>query len=253
MKQGAGGEFDGLTAVITGAASGIGLATARLLHQQGATVIGLDLNEGELKGFATWIRCDVSASDSVADAFSEVAKQTSVIDILINNAAIGSTGTVESESEENWERVFNINVFGVARVTKAALPLLRASKVPAIVNTCSVAATAGIPNRVIYASSKGAIRTMTFAMACDLLKDRIRVNCVNPGTADTPWVQRLLGQAENPAAERERLEARQPWGRLVSAEEVASSIAYLASPRQGSTTATEITVDGGMQNLRVPK
>ena len=253
MKQGAGGEFDGLTAVITGAASGIGLATARLLHQQGATVIGLDLNEGELKGFATWIQCDVSASDSVADAFSEVAKQTSVIDILINNAAIGSTGTVESESEENWERVFNINVFGVARVTKAALPLLRASKVPAIVNTCSVAATAGIPNRVIYASSKGAIRTMTFAMACDLLKDRIRVNCVNPGTADTPWVQRLLGQAENPAAERERLEARQPWGRLVSAEEVASSIAYLASPRQGSTTATEITVDGGMQNLRVPK
>lgn len=253
MKQGAGGEFDGLTAVITGAASGIGLATARLLHQQGATVIGLDLNEGELKGFATWIRCDVSASASVADAFSEVAKQTSVIDILINNAAIGSTGTVESESEENWERVFNINVFGVARVTKAALPLLRASKVPAIVNTCSVAATAGIPNRVIYASSKGAIRTMTFAMACDLLKDRIRVNCVNPGTADTPWVQRLLGQAENPAAERERLEARQPWGRLVSAEEVASSIAYLASPRQGSTTATEITVDGGMQNLRVPK
>lgn len=253
MKQGAGGEFDGLTAVITGAASGIGLATARLLHQQGATVIGLDLNEGELKGFATWIRCDVSASASVADAFSEVAKQTSVIDILINNAAIGSTGTVESESEENWEKVFNINVFGVARVTKAALPLLRASKVPAIVNTCSVAATAGIPNRVIYASSKGAIRTMTFAMACDLLKDRIRVNCVNPGTADTPWVQRLLGQAENPAAERERLEARQPWGRLVSAEEVASSIAYLASPRQGSTTATEITVDGGMQNLRVPK
>lgn len=253
MKQAASGEFEGLTAVITGAASGIGLATARLLHHQGATVIGLDLNEGELKGFATWIHCDVSATASVAAAFSQVKERTSVIDILINNAAIGSTGTVESESEENWERVFNINVFGVARVTKAALPLLRASKVPAIVNTCSVAATAGIPNRVIYASSKGAIRTMTFAMACDLLKDRIRVNCVNPGTADTPWVQRLLGQAENPAAERERLEARQPWGRLVSAEEVASSIAYLASPRQGSTTASEITVDGGMQNLRVPK
>ena len=186
-------------------------------------------------------------------AFTEVQQHSPVIDILINNAAIGSTGTVESESDENWERVFNINVFGVARVSKLAIPLLRHSKSPAIVNTCSIAAVAGIPNRAVYAASKGAIRTLTFSMACDLLKDRIRVNCVNPGTADTPWVQRLLSQASDPAAERERLEARQPWGRLVSAEEVASSIAYLASPLRGSTTATEITVDGGMLNLRVPK
>jgi 2-keto-3-deoxy-L-fuconate dehydrogenase len=246
-------EFAGLTAVITGAASGIGLATAQLLHQRGASIIGLDLNEGELKNFAQWIQCDVSSSDSVAQAFAEVQKLTPVIDVLINNAAIGSTGTVESESEENWQKVFNINVFGVARVSKLAIPLLRKSKFPAIVNTCSVAAVAGIPNRAIYAASKGAIRTLTFSMACDLLKDRIRVNCVNPGTADTPWVQRLLSQTNDPAAERERLEARQPWGRLVSADEVASSIAYLASPRQGSTTATEISVDGGMLNLRVPK
>lgn len=246
-------EFAGLTAVITGAASGIGLATARLLHQRGASIIGLDLNEGELKNFATWIKCDVSSQDSVAQAFAKVQERSPVIDVLINNAAIGSTGTVESESEENWQKVFNINVFGVARVSKLAIPLLRKSKSPAIVNTCSIAAVAGIPNRAIYAASKGAIRTLTFSMACDLLKDRIRVNCVNPGTADTPWVQRLLSQANDPAAERERLEARQPWGRLVSADEVASSIAYLASPRQGSTTATEISVDGGMLNLRVPK
>jgi len=246
-------EFSGLTAIITGAASGIGLATARLLHQQGATIIGLDLNQGELKDFATWIYCDVSTLESVTKAFAEVRNKTNVVDILINNAAVGSIGTVETESEENWEKIFNINVFSVARVTKAALPLLRKSKVPAIVNTCSIAATAGIPNRIVYSASKGAIRTMTFSMACDFLKDRIRVNCVNPGTADTPWVQRLLSQADDPVAERERLEARQPWGRLVSAEEVASSVAYLASPRQGSTTATEISVDGGMQNLRVPK
>ncbi len=246
-------EFAGLTAVITGAASGIGLATARLLHQRGAAIIGLDLNEGELGSFAKWIHCDVSSTASVTKAFTEVQQHSPVIDILINNAAIGSTGTVESESDENWERVFNINVFGVARVSKLAIPLLRHSKSPAIVNTCSIAAVAGIPNRAVYAASKGAIRTLTFSMACDLLKDRIRVNCVNPGTADTPWVQRLLSQASDPAAERERLEARQPWGRLVSAEEVASSIAYLASPLQGSTTATEITVDGGMLNLRVPK
>jgi len=250
---GAGSDFAGLTAVITAAASGIGLATARLLHQRGATIIGLDLNQGELSDFARWIHCDVSSSESVSKAFSEVEKLTSVVDVLINNAAIGSTGTVESESEENWQKVFNINVFGVARVSKLAIPLLRKSKTPAIVNTCSIAAVAGIPNRAIYAASKGAIRTLTFSMACDLLKYRIRVNCVNPGTADTPWVQRLLSQASDPSAERELLEARQPWGRLVSADEVASTIAYLASPLQGSTTATEISVDGGMLNLRVPK
>lgn len=247
------GEFSGLTAVVTGAASGIGLATARLLHKRGARVIGLDLNQGELSGFATWIHCDVSSLESVTKAFAEIEKSSHQVDILINNAAIGSTGTVENESEENWQKVFNINVFGVARVSKLAIPLLRKSQSPAIVNTCSIAAVAGIPNRAIYAASKGAIRTLTFSMACDLLKDRIRVNCVNPGTADTPWVQRLLGQAEDPVAERARLEARQPWGRLVSPEEVASSIVYLASPLQGSTTATEISVDGGMQNLRVPR
>ena len=246
-------DFAGLTAVITGAASGIGLATARLLHARGASIIGLDLNEGELATFAHWIHCDVSSLESVTKAFEQVKQKSPVVDVLINNAAIGSTGTVESESEENWKKVFNINVFGLARVSKAALPLLRKSKVPAIVNTCSIAAVAGIPNRAIYAASKGAVRTLTFSMACDLIKDRIRVNCVNPGTADTPWVQRLLSQADDPAAERSRLEARQPWGRLVSADEVASSIAYLASPHQGSTTATEISVDGGMLNLRVPK
>jgi NAD(P)-dependent dehydrogenase (short-subunit alcohol dehydrogenase family) len=246
-------DFAGLTAVITGAASGIGLATAQLLHARGANIIGLDLNEGELASFAHWIHCDVSSQESVNSAFEALSKKSDVIDVLVNNAAIGSTGTVESESEENWQKVFNINVFGLARVSKAALPLLRKSKVPAIVNTCSVAAIAGIPNRAIYAASKGAVRTLTFSMACDLIKDRIRVNCVNPGTADTPWVQRLLSQADDPAAERLRLEARQPWGRLVSSEEVANTIVYLASPRQGSTTATEISVDGGMLNLRIPK
>ena len=179
------GEFSGLTAVVTGAASGIGLATARLLHKRGARVIGLDLNQGELSGFATWIHCDVSSLESVTKAFAEIEKVSHQVDILINNAAIGSTGTVENESEENWQKVFNINVFGVARVSKLAIPLLRKSQSPAIVNTCSIAAVAGIPNRAIYAASKGAIRTLTFSMACDLLKDRIRVNCVNPGTADT--------------------------------------------------------------------
>src|SRR6185437_6285297 len=121
-----------------------------------------------------------------------------------------------------WHQVFDVNVVGVVRVTRAALPYLRASGHAAIVNTCSIAATAGLPNRALYSASKGAILSLTLAMATDHLADGIRVNCVNPGTADTPWVQRLLAAAPDPEAERRALEQRQPMGRLVSAEEVAA-------------------------------
>jgi NAD(P)-dependent dehydrogenase (short-subunit alcohol dehydrogenase family) len=189
----------------------------------------------------------------VSAAFAELSKSTQVIDILANNAGIGATGTVEDAKEEEWHRVLNINVVGTSRVSAAAMPFLRKSKSPAIVNTCSIAATAGLPKRAVYSASKGAIMSLTLAMAADHVKEGIRVNCVNPGTADTPWVGRLLSQASDPAAERAALEARQPMGRLVSAVEVASAIAYLASPRQASTTGTILAVDGGMQGLRLPK
>ena len=135
----------------------------------------------------------------------------------------------------------------------ASLPLLRKSKCASITNVCSVAATAGIPKRALYSATKGAVLSLTMAMANDHIVDGVRVNCVNPGTADTPWVQRLLAQAADPVAERKALEARQPLGRLVSSEEVASAICYLASPLQGSTTGTSLVVDGGMQGLRIPK
>jgi 2-keto-3-deoxy-L-fuconate dehydrogenase len=139
----------------------------------------------------------------------------------------------------------------MARVARAALPHLRRSDAAAIVLTSSVAATAGLPNRVLYSATKGAVLSMMLAMAADLVAEGIRVNCVAPGTADTPWVQRLLDAAPDPAAERAALEARQPIGRLVSAEEVAEAIAYLASPAAGSTTGTVLAVDGGMQGLRL--
>lgn len=242
-------EFQGLTAAITGAGSGIGLATAKLLKERGATVYGLDLNEGEMAGTATWLQCDVGDDASVAAAFSKISS----LDIMINNAAISAVGDVTANSSEDWLRILNVNVLGIVRTSKSAIPLLEKSKHAAIVNTCSVAATAGIPKRALYSASKGAVLSLTMAMANDHLAQKIRVNCVNPGTADTPWVQRLLAQAADPTAERAALEARQPMGRLVSAQEVASAIAYLASPLQGSTTGTALSVDGGMQGLRIPK
>jgi NAD(P)-dependent dehydrogenase (short-subunit alcohol dehydrogenase family) len=246
-------EFKGLVAVVTGAGSGIGLAVAQHFHDNGAKVYGLDLQEGSMSPYAHFITCDIGDLTSVSSAFAALAKQTQVIDILANNAGVGATGTVEDASEEEWHKVLNINVVGTSRVSAAAMTLLRKSKSPAIVNTCSVAATAGIPKRAVYSASKGAIMSLTLAMAADHVKEGIRVNCVNPGTSDTPWVDRLLSQAQDPAAERAALEGRQPMGRLVSADEVARAIAYLASPRQASTTGTILSVDGGMQGLRLPK
>ena len=246
-------DFKGLVAVVTGAGSGIGLAVAQHFHDNGAKVYGLDLQEGSMSPYAQFITCDIGNPESVSSAFAELAKHTTVVDVLANNAGIGATGTVEDASEEDWHQVLNINVVGTSRVSAAAMPLLRKSKSPAIVNTCSIAATAGIPKRAVYSASKGAIMSLTLAMAADHVKEGIRVNCVNPGTADTPWVARLLSQAQDPAAERAALQARQPMGRLVNAQEVASAIAYLASPRQASTTGTILAVDGGMQGLRLPK
>ncbi len=246
-------EFTGLTAVVTGAGSGIGLAVSKALHAAGAKVFGLDIQSGDMEGVATWIECDVGETSSVQRAFERISSETSVIDILANNAGIGAVGTVADATDDEWYRVMNINVAGIGRVTTAALPLLRQSVAASIVNTCSIAATAGLPKRAVYSASKGAVMSLTRAMAADLVNEKIRVNCVNPGTADTPWVERLLSLADDPGAERAALEARQPLGRLVSAPEVARAILYLASPYQASTTGTVLAVDGGMHGLRLPK
>ncbi len=246
-------EFAGLTAIITGGGSGIGLAVAKGLKERGATVFGFDINQGEMAPFATFIKCDIADAASVESAFAEFKKASNKLDILINNAGIGSLTTVEKESDENWHKVLNVNVVGTARVSRSAIPLLRESKSAAIVNTASIAGTDGIPNRAAYSASKGAVLALTLAMATDHLADGIRVNAVNPATTDTPWVKRLLDQSPDAKSARSALEARQPMGRLVSPAEIASAIIFLASPLQASVTGTTISIDGGMHSLRIPK
>jgi NAD(P)-dependent dehydrogenase (short-subunit alcohol dehydrogenase family) len=187
----------------------------------------------------------------VRAAVESVLAEFGRLDIVVNNAGIGAMGDVAANDDAEWARVLDVNVVGVARVSRAALPHLRQSPSAAIVNTCSIAATAGLPQRALYSASKGAVLSLTLAMAADHIREGIRVNCVNPGTVDTPWVARLLASAADPEAERAALNARQPHGRLVAAEEVAEAVAYLASPRSGSTSGTALAVDGGMQGLRL--
>ncbi|MER5264080.1 SDR family oxidoreductase [Actinosynnema sp. NPDC002837] len=244
-------EFAGLAAVVTGGASGIGLATALLLASRGARVACLDLAPDGVPDPLVGIRADVSDDVSVRAAVERAAQRLGGIDILVNNAGIGAQGAIEDNPDDEWRRVFEVNVLGIVRTTRAALPHLRRSDHAAIVNTCSIAATAGLPDRVLYSSTKGAVLALTRASAADLVADGIRVNCVNPGTADTPWIARLLDRAEDPESERAALHARQPMGRLVTADEVAAAIAYLASPLAGSTTGADLAVDGGMSGLRV--
>jgi NAD(P)-dependent dehydrogenase (short-subunit alcohol dehydrogenase family) len=244
-------DFDGLVAIVTGGASGIGLATGRLLAARGARVAALDVKPDDVPEPLVGIECDVTDDARVRASVEEVVSRFGRLDVVVNNAGIGAIGTVADNSDEEWLRVLDVNVLGMVRVARAALPHLRNSPSAAIVNTCSIAATAGLPQRAVYSASKGAVLSLTLAMACDHVREGIRVNCVNPGTADTPWVGRLLAQAPDPEAERKALNARQPMGRLVSADEVANAIAYLASPLSASTTGTALAVDGGMQGLRV--
>jgi NAD(P)-dependent dehydrogenase (short-subunit alcohol dehydrogenase family) len=243
-------EFDNLVAIVTGGASGIGAAVARRLTSAGASVAVLDLNiAGVENHFA--VTTNVADDDSVKAAVAAVVQKFGRLDIVVNNAGIGAQGDLAANDDDEWHRVWDINVVGMARVTRAALPYLRESPYASVVNLSSVVATAGVPQRVLYTATKGAVLSMTRAMAADHLRERIRFNAVNPGTADTPWINGLLSKSADPAAERKALEARQPHGRLVSPDEIAEAVAYLASPLAGSTTGTSIAVDGGMQELRL--
>ncbi len=226
--------------VITGSAGGIGSAIGSRFTKNNDTVIGLDLADG----------FDLSQTQHCDDAVRQIIAEHGRIDILCNNAGISSVGDVVTSTLEDWQRVFAVNVFGIANMSRSVLPHMRHEHSGCIVNTCSIAATVGLVERAVYSASKGAVLALTKAMAADEIAHNIRVNCVSPGTVASPWVERLVATTVDPSQTMEALRKRQPMGRLVECDEVAEAIFYLAASST-FTTGAELLIDGGIAGIRI--
>jgi NAD(P)-dependent dehydrogenase (short-subunit alcohol dehydrogenase family) len=239
-------------ALVTGAGSGIGRATAQLLAARGYVVGCGDVDEAAARGTAgdlesaLPLELDVRDAGSVARAITELTGTHGPVDLLVNNAGIGSTQTVVDTAPATWDAVFDVNVGGVYRCSRAVLPAMLERRRGVIVNVASVAGLVGLRDRAAYCAAKGAVISLTRAMALDHVAGGIRVNCVCPGTVDSPWVARLLDEAPDPAQAREELTRRQPLGRLGRPGEIAHAIAYLASEDAAFVTGTAMVVDGGL-------
>lgn len=237
--------------VVTGGASGIGRAVAEEFVAAGAVVAILDRTVEAIPDGVTAFESDVRNDLSVHNAMQAFGKQHGRIDVLVNNAGVSYPATVEDGPLEEWQGVFDINVLGYVRASRAALPYLRRSKDAAIVNVSSCTAATGLRRRVLYSAAKGAIEAMSRAMAADLVHEGIRVNCVAPGTVDTPLIRKLVEQAPDPAAQLQVYNERQPTGFMLVPSEVARAVLYLADPRARSTVGSVLTVDGGLSSLRL--
>lgn len=238
--------------IITGGASGIGLATATLFAKNGAKVAVVDIDAekattaaGQFGGEVIAIGCDVSKSAQVSAAVDKVLARWGRVDVLVNNAGFGFTGTVVTIPEEDWDRLMSVNLKGMFLFSKYVIPVMDRQGGGAIVNTTSYTAVSAIANRAAYVASKGGVSALTRAMAMDHAGQNIRVNAVAPGTIDSPYFQKIFAQSADPEGLRRQYDARATLGRMGQAEEVAEAILFLASDRSKFATGSILTLDGG--------
>jgi len=244
----------GKRAIVTGAGSGIGRAIALRLASEGASVVISDVDEeaagsvtSEIEGGETLVhKTDVTRSGEVEALVKSAVEAWGGLDVMVNNAGIGVAGTTTSTSEEDYERVMDVCLRGTFLGMKYAIPAIRDSGGGSVINMSSVAALVGIPDRAVYSAAKGAILTITRAAAIDHVEEGVRVNCIAPGTVDTPWIGRITAGYEDPEEARANMQARQPHGRFVTPEEIAAMAAYLASDESASVIGACMIVDGGV-------
>ena len=245
-------RLGGKRAIVTGAGSGIGRAIARRFIEEGARVLVADINtqaarsvSDELGERAACAIVDVAVNESMQKLMAEARRLWGGLDIMVNNAGIGMKGTVESTEESDWDRIMEVTLKGTYLGLKHAIPLLRETQGTAI-NICSIAALVGIPDRAAYSAAKGGILSLTRAAAIDHIGDGVRINCIIPGTVETPWIDRITAEYPDPEAARAAMRARQPHGRLVQPEEIAAMAAFLASDDADSVVGAAMVIDGGM-------
>lgn len=251
-------DLSGKQAVITGGASGIGRAITILFAQAGATVVVLELDKSsgesvvkevtKLGGTASFVQCDISKHEQVKSAIQSIH---SPIDILVNNAGIAHVGNVQNTSEEDFDKLFHVNVKGVYNCMKTVIDRMIQQKGGVILNMASIAAMVGLPDRFAYSMTKGAVLTMTYSVARDYVKHNIRCNCISPARVHTPFVDGFIAK-NYPGKEKEmfeKLSQSQPIGRMGTAEEVAQLALYLCSDQASFITGTNFPIDGGFVNL----
>lgn len=243
----------GKRTIVTGAANGIGRAIALRLAAEGARVALADLDEGAAEGVASEMdgetlvhKTDVTRDADVRALVGRVVSGWGGLDVMVNNAGVGVAGTAVTTTEEEYGFVMDVCVRGTFLGIKHAVPAIKDSGGGSIINMSSVAALVGIVDRAVYSAAKGAILSMTRASAMDHIAEGVRVNCVAPGTVDTPWVARITSGYDDPEEARANMQARQPHGRLVTPEEIAAMAAYLASDESASVVGACMIVDGGV-------
>jgi NAD(P)-dependent dehydrogenase (short-subunit alcohol dehydrogenase family) len=246
-------RLHGRRALVTGAAAGIGAAIAERFIAEGAKVAlaDIDLEGARMRADALGLppaaafQLDVSSPDAVRSTIDAIKASWGALDVLVNNAGVGSAGTVVDTDDDELERLLAVNVRGTFLMMKHGIPLLRAAGGGAVINLSSMAALVGLTGRAAYSATKGAIYSLTRAAAIDHVGEGIRINCIAPGTVETPWIDRIIAGTPDPDGERVKMRARQPHGRFVQPEEIAAVAAYLASDEAASVIGACMVVDGG--------
>jgi NAD(P)-dependent dehydrogenase (short-subunit alcohol dehydrogenase family) len=239
--------------IVTGAGSGIGRAIALRFAAEGARVVISDVDEeaaarvaAEAGGETLVRKTDVTSTSEVETLVQTSVEEWGGLDVMVNNAGIGVAGTTTVTTEEDYERVMDVCLRGTFLGMKHAIPAIRDSEGGSVINMSSVAALVGIADRAVYSAAKGAILAITRAAAIDHVEEGVRVNCIAPGTVDTPWIGRITAGYDDPEEARRNMQARQPHGRLVTPEEIAAMAAYLASDESASVIGACMIVDGGI-------